>query len=288
MRALAEFVMRGRAQAALVALLCTFVPLISSAVVALVTLRRGPLDGSYIAIWAFLPPLVLTVVNPELLPFTFMDLCVMAALMGGAMVLRAGTVWSLALYGLGAIGVTGALVFAGTFPGFLAELVEALNQAQKEAIEASQRTDVDAVTFSATLMAGFVAIGIVLNALLALLIGRWWQALLYNPGGFRDEFHQLRLSKTQALVSFGLMALCLSQPNLGSWGIVAALPLLLVTTAIVHCGVFNRRMGIQWLILYYLLAFWPPMMWFTLLVGFVDAWLNIRGRFGPPPGPPAT
>lgn len=289
MRALAEFVMRGRVQAGMVALLCTFVPLISPAVVALVTLRRGLVDGAFIALWAFLPPVVYTVANPELLPYTFMELSALAGLIGGALLLRAGSHWSVALLGLISIGATGGFVFAGTFPDFVQELVTTFNQAQQEAVQATaqpgQEKALEIVEFSAVMIAGFVAVGISLNAFFALVLGRWWQSLLYNPGGFQQEFHQLRLSKTQTLICFGVTAICISQPNLSSWGLLAGLPLLMVATAVVHNAVTAKGMGVQWLILFYLLAFWPMIMWLTMLIGFVDAWLDFRSRFGTPPPP---
>jgi len=28
---------------------------------------------------------------------------------------------------------------------------------------------------------------------LSVFLGRWWQAVLYNPGGFKTEFHAFRL-----------------------------------------------------------------------------------------------
>ena len=58
MRALAAFIMRGRVQASLVALLGNLVPLVSPATVALVTLRRGAADGLLVLMWAALPLVV--------------------------------------------------------------------------------------------------------------------------------------------------------------------------------------------------------------------------------------
>jgi hypothetical protein len=61
MRGLAEFIMRGRWQALAVAVLGAGSLLfgwLSAAAVALVTLRKGVTDGSWLVLWALLPALL--------------------------------------------------------------------------------------------------------------------------------------------------------------------------------------------------------------------------------------
>ncbi len=61
MRALAEYVMRGRMQAVIVAAVATGSVLfawIGAAVVALVTLRKGTNQGLYVLFWALLPAFI--------------------------------------------------------------------------------------------------------------------------------------------------------------------------------------------------------------------------------------
>ena len=63
MRGLAEFIMRGRWQALAVAVLGAGSLLfgwLSAAAVALVTLRKGVTDGSWLVLWALLPALLAT------------------------------------------------------------------------------------------------------------------------------------------------------------------------------------------------------------------------------------
>ncbi len=277
MRALAEYVMRGRVQAATVALLCTFLPLVSPAVVALVTLRRGVVDGANIALWAFLPVVVFTVLNPALLPVTFISLSVLVALVGGAIVLKAGSFWPASVLGLAFIAATGGFVFGLSFPDYLNELIEALNSAQQEAIKASGVKDVEVTPFTHSLLVGVVAFAIAINALMALLIGRWWQAILYNPGGFQEELHQLQMSKTQSLFCLGLFGISFIQSSFWFWGLLAAIPLFMVSAAVVHHRVSQRKQGVQWLVLFYILAFAvQPILWVVLIFGFTDAWIDYR------------
>src|SRR5690606_38868442 len=58
-------------------------------------------------------------------------------------------------------------------------------------------------------LAGLMGAVHALMALVGLMIGRSWQAGLYNPGGFRDEFHRLRPSP---LAAGGLLVLTLFSP----------------------------------------------------------------------------
>ncbi len=71
MRAVAEYVMRGRNQALWVSVIGASTLMfswLSAAVLALVTLRRGPGDGVYILAWAVLPAGFLLAVFGEMGP----------------------------------------------------------------------------------------------------------------------------------------------------------------------------------------------------------------------------
>src|SRR5690606_2484533 len=201
MRALADFIMRGRAQAAVVAVLGAFVPLLSPSAVALVSLRRGGIDGAYLMAWAILPAVVIALASPDTLPMAFYSLCVLASVVGGAIVLRRENSWPLSVLGLVALSASGGLIFGWTFPEFNQALV-AEAESQARALEQAQRVaaETERPAITTALVVGLLAALIAMNALLALLIGRWWQAMLYNPGGFRAEFYEFRLGKNLALV----------------------------------------------------------------------------------------
>ena len=55
MRALAEFIMRSRITAILVALVGSWVPLLTQGTIGLVTLRKGWQEGILITMWSVLP-----------------------------------------------------------------------------------------------------------------------------------------------------------------------------------------------------------------------------------------
>lgn len=279
MRALAEYVMRGRVQAASVALLCTFLPLISPAVIALVSLRRGMADGANIALWAMLPVIVFTAMNPAVMPISFISFSVIVALIGGAIVLKAGMYWPASVLALLFLAATGGVVFGWSFPEYLDELIKTLNQAQQEAMKASgiAESEIQITPFTHGMLAGVVAFAIAINAIAALFIGRWWQGVLYNPGGFQKEMHRFQMSKTQSLFCLGVFCISFTEPSMTFWGLLAAIPLYMVAASIVHHRIAQKQQGVQWLILFYIVSIAvKPVFWIALVFGVLDAWMDFR------------
>ena len=118
------------------------------------------------------------------------------------------------------------------------------------------------------------------------MLARSWQAGLYNPGGFRKEFHGLRLSPAVAIVCAITMVV---GPILGLNAILlawaAGTPLVLAGLALVH-GVFARKQWSgNWLAMFYvaLVLLGPNLLMLLVVLAFVDSWLDIRGRI--PAGP---
>ncbi len=86
MRALAEFILRGRLQATAVALIGNWVPLLTPATVALVTLRVGRNNGLLILLWGVLPSLLL-------LGFSQIAPAVATAVVGGVVITYAAALF---------------------------------------------------------------------------------------------------------------------------------------------------------------------------------------------------
>lgn len=123
----------------------------------------------------------------------------------------------------------------------------------------------------------------------SLLLARWWQANLYNPGGYRAEFHNLRFDKRIALVV--LLVLGLMIVSSGLWAQLAADLLIvllamymLVGIALVHSVVTFKNAPKAILIALYLLLLFPattPQVAILLAsAGFADSWLDLRRRLG--------
>lgn len=285
MRALAEFIMRGRAQAAVVALLGSWFPLISPATVALVSLRRGAADGLQVLVWALLPALVALVASHLGPIMALATVAGLAAVYMAALLLRSSLSWAYSMMGLVAFSTLSALLLAVVVPDPVQALTEALGGVLKDVQTQAPEGVAQAVSLGEVFVVGLIAYVIALNGLLSLLLARWWQAVLYNPGGFQAEFHQLRLNMPQALACMAATLYCMTQSgDYHTWGNLFALPLLLVGIAIVHNAVKVLGVGGHWLVLFYLaVVFFSPFSVLLTIMAFVDTWINFRGRFKPGP-----
>ncbi|MGO2132686.1 MAG: hypothetical protein ACTH3D_07295 [Halomonas sp.] len=280
MQAIARWAMRGMPQAALIAAGAALVPLLfwfSSAVTALVVLRRGMAPALPVIIAAALPS-GWWWMRGDVIPLMSL---LMVLLM--AVVLRSRMRWSEALI-FGAIAGS-VLIQLGVFipPGGVTQVLELLRQSSPEVasrLTELSRDGVDLETFLTLLIGSVTGLLVVLVAVASLALARSWQAGLYNPGGFREEFHALRLAPRELLllVAVGIAASMLGFPALGA---LVAVPLLVAGIALIH-GIFGLK-GINglWLgALYVLLVTTWPMILIVLLAAMIDSFVDFRGRLG--------
>jgi hypothetical protein len=286
MRALAGFVMRGRREALLVAVVASVVPMffwVGSAAVGLFTLRRGGTEGGFVALWALLPCLVLA---------RFGEVVPAAAMIGiwlVAMVLRATRSWALTLlaasaiglvFGLGLLGAGGAYLEAvrTIAEGFIAEVGKRSGDpavaAQLQAPDTQQIASIFGFMLALTLVGCTV-------------LARWWQSALFNPGGFREEFHAIRFGSVPGLALVGAGAsLYLQGPAMQIWAQILMLPLLVAGIGLVHALVARRRVGGMLGLLYAALLLAPPVKYVVMGLAAVDAVANLRRLLGVAPPPP--
>ncbi len=278
MRALAEFIMRGRVQASLIALLASGLPLISPAAVALVTLRRGAFDGMLVMSWACMPMLLLvafTDMEPVFFLLGLASLIGYVVVVAVATLLRATMSWPVTLMAMVILSTLSAFVFLLLAPEVVLNVVKAINEAV-----AQTKADMPQHEFNQVLVMGLVAYAVSANTFFGLIMGRWWQALLYNPGGFQTEFHQLRLKSIPALMCLLATWYCLQDVDYRAWVNVFALPLLAAGAALIHYVVKARQLGRHWLVMFYLavMVFSPLLVPMLTVVVFLDTWLDFRSR----------
>ncbi|MCB1689305.1 MAG: hypothetical protein KDI33_12490 [Halioglobus sp.] len=286
MKGLAELVMRGRLQALLVVvagagslLFCW----ISAAALALVTLRKGAGPGLWLFMWALLPAGLLVYLFGDSGPLTLL-----AGTMVLAMVLR-NTV-SLPLTVLSAVGVgavTGLalLAFADAyleqmvayFSEFLASLEQQLTQGG-QAVELA-RPDTAQI-------AGMLGAGTATMSVLCLLLGRYWQAALYNVGGFGAEFKALYypVGVTSVLV-IAAVALYGLGLQYRTWAMICLIPLTFAGLALLHARAEMRGRGTGWLTGFYIAwLIFDPVKILVVLFAIADSWMNFRQRWSTGPG----
>ena len=281
MRALAEFVMRGRAQAIAVAALAVssqLLAIIGVAVVALVTLRRGAKDGLIVMAWAQLPALLFAVLYADI-----SSVMVLIGVTLAALILRATQSWPQALLMAVGVGVIAALLFSTVAGSYVVQWMASANQVFAELNRHGQQGGGQLPQLSALMVSGALGWGACSYVVLSLLLARWWQAMLYNPGGFRSEFHQLRLPPAMAL---GLLAAVVGVGSIGGdyafWAMIFTVPLALAGLALVHGVVGSRRLGRGVLIAVYLALLLIGWLKFALLVlALIDSFVNFRARITP-------
>lgn len=277
-RALANFIMRGRAQAILIAVL--IIPLIPQAALALVTLRRGALEGLMLLPWAILPTLVMLWGDEGIVALAVPSVVTLVGVFAGAMLLRLQAGWALAAVSLAGICLLSGGLYQLLFDSTVTQLLDQWIELQKQALDA-RGMDYDESQLNLPPNRDFIglgALGMGINMVLALVLGRWWQALLYNPGGFRQEFSQLRLTPLQALLCTAATALCLVNQNYRLWALIPALPLVLVSVAVAHQFAAVQRMGRTWLVIFYIALANMPFYLAIALLGLLDTWMDMRGR----------
>lgn len=288
MRALAEFIMRGRMQAGLVVVGSAALPLLfwlSAAAGSLVLLRRGLGDTFGIVALALLPAAAWWYFGE---PRT---LLLLLGTLGLAQLLRSSVSWRLVLMGSVLAGLAYALVLGEVFRTPIEAMAGELQKLMPQVLQSARPLSADEQARLGALLVpvltGLLAALLQIVSLLALVLGRYWQSLLYNPGGFADEFRALRLP---ALWAFALLAGLLLAPNLGAQMAMLAplcsVPLFFAGIALIHGLVAQGRLGRFWLVgLYVTLLLFMQLTYPLLMVlAIVDSLIDFRGRQTPKGG----
>ncbi|MGB1191499.1 MAG: hypothetical protein ACPG3T_01110, partial [Pseudomonadales bacterium] len=114
---------------------------------------------------------------------------------------------------------------------------------------------------------------------MSLLTARWWQAKLYNPGGFQQEFYQLRLSRANILVLVAGLVLFSIIEGYHQWAWLFAIPMIIVGIALVHALVALKQLSRPWLIGFYLLfVTFAPIVPLLMMAVIADSALDFRSR----------
>lgn len=282
MRALAEYIMRGRTQAALVVGLTAALPMlfwISAAGASLVLLRKGVNQSLGVIVWALVPaglwasygdPFVLLVIGGSLTL---------------AHVLRNSESWLWVLMTSLLVGLSSAGVLSVIFAASIAQLGEVLSEALP-AVFAAVWQDLSAdeqarlLELLVPVLTGLMAAVAQMLALAALVLARYWQAALYNPGGFGQEFRAIRLPVAiAALLVMGMLLAPRLSAQAGMIMPLCAIVLGLAGLAVVH-GLAARYRTSRFLLTgFYVGLFLFSQLLFPLLVilALADSVFDFRG-----------
>lgn len=272
MRWLAEYVMLGRRQAVIIVLLCGFFPLLyffSAATVALVVMRKGRNEGLLVLLWSLLPAGLLWAMGDTSLVFLLLGTYV------AAIVLRQTFSWQLVILLATVIGLLTQFSLL-LQPAYQAQLEAMVNDGLQAQLNQGGSTEYTAEQI-VDLLLSFYGAYHAFMVVICMMIGRWWQAMLYNPGGFRQEFHNLRFDPRVMVFMLGLiLAGLLDIPPLDGWLPLFCVAPMFAGLAVAHYTVAVKKLGASWLVLCYitLLMMWPAI----ILLGLADSVLDLRKR----------
>ncbi|MGI9211592.1 MAG: hypothetical protein ACR2HF_03900 [Methylococcaceae bacterium] len=132
------------------------------------------------------------------------------------------------------------------------------------------------------LMNGLVAVLYALSLIFSLLIARWLQSLIFNPGGFGPEFQTLRLP---VLFLISVATACVSASYflyslMLDWLMVITACYFIAGLSILHAVVTQRGLNTHWLIPPYaaLLILPQHTVLGLAVVGMIDSFVDFRRR----------
>lgn len=298
MQALARFIMHGRVQAigsvvslAILSLLVSPLAIFTTAGVALVTLVHGYREGLVNLVVA---TVILTV---------FTGVALSQAAIGLELALKFWLpAWFLASIVLTRQSMSLALVVAATLCCLLVlgfyfytdpavywyevidkQLLPMLKEAGMQ-IQEGPKSEKLWLFMSKIMTGSALALFLALQAI-SLLLARYWQALLYNPKGFGQEFRQLRFGKAAAGIILLVTVFAFTTTNelaLNLFFIVIVL-MMFQGLAVAHNLVAKCKLSSSLLIGMYVIMLFTLQhgalgLLFIALIGLLDNWLNLRFR----------
>ncbi len=299
--ALASFILKGRNQGVLAvtvfAILSFMMPLMvyfSAAALALIILKSGDREGGVviaaatlalgalgwivlsspyagisflIAVW--LPIWLLTTVHRR---YSRLDFTLLIASIVGIVLLCA-------IYILvGEPSQYWRLLFEEIVP----TLAEQTNRQQVEINELKQ-----ALELMAPYLTGMLISMTLIGLICSLMIARWWQAGLFNPGGFKTEFYRFSMHRNLTLVVVCAVVLSYATgdvygPFFRDAAVIASIPFFFQGLSVAHniSILTTNQLGSVWLIIFYtmLLLTLPQGLILVAVLGVADSWAHMRER----------
>ena len=275
---LASFIMRGRVQASAVAALGNALPLITPATIGLVALRKGFSEGGLICLWGLLPVFLTYFYSDSNQFFVLLTACNFLNILLVCGILRYRGDWEMTLVSLVIISIilmgSLLLIFQQDFEVLVQRLIEVFE-------EASRQTNIESLKIEKSSIAVFTTWTIVLNTFLGVAIARWWQSIIFNPGGFKKEFQGIRLNRKLLILIFSILILSSAIFNqYSNWAYLSIFPLVVGGLSLFHWLVNEKHLGKVPIIFTYvfMVLFTPFVILILALLGTVDSFYNVRQK----------
>ena len=264
-----------------------FVGIVALLIVSLVTLRKGPLPGLWVLVWASLPATALAFTGNVSLFISQVLMSLLIVWVFSAVLFRYDQ-WGKVLEVAALIGGMAVLVVHALKPDILTiwhGMIENYFKVLGETANINTlpvdklATLVDYLSHIAT---GLQAVFVTVSNLLVLFLARWWQARLFNPGGLQQECYSVRLGHATTWFLIVNFAAALFGQQLA----IDLLPVLVLPFVFAGLStVLSVSQGMQkrviWLgIIYLALFFMMPYVCIMLaLIGWSDSYFDYRRRF---------
>lgn len=297
LRRLTDFILQSRLQAMGVALIVAFIPIVGSlsvVIAAFVTLRKNVVEGFLVLLAASLP-ICLSLIGYSSAGYsTSFSIIILTLLVSNlltwvlAIILRQYSSWSLILQVTTLLGVIVVVAVHLMFPDvqnwwatqltdYFVKTLKASGQIDPDQANPDNALVVQVVGFAKQCATGYVVAFIALNAVMQLMLARWWQAVIYNPGGLHEELYQIRMGYAVSVLF--AITIVMSRNALS----IDILPVFYLTfglagISLAHCLFAKLKFGWFRLALLYiaiLLAGMAPVAWIALF----DTWFDFRKRF---------
>ena len=283
MRALARFAMRGHWHAVVLTvlgLICSTVisifGVISGSIVALVAMRIGWLSGLKLALTSVIFFCLFQFFMTGYTPLTALYISVIVlglpVLLGVALDSSSNQALPLLIVASGLILFSLAFrILTGDADQFWFQQINPILNALQEA-NGPILSEQAVVQISSQMHHIFLVL-IFLFYTAIIFLARWWQAELYNPGGFGFEFRVLRMPKS-ALYGVAIAGVMVALNTVSSFDVAFVTDCFIVLVllfsfqglAVVHAKIYTNNLPVGWLVGLYLLSVIVPQ-----LVGLVLA-----------------
>lgn len=288
---LAQIVDRNRLSAAFFVAAGLLVPLgvvFSAGVTSLVTLRRGWVDGLTVGLLGFgVIAGLLAFAGPTLDWGVLIQGALLVAVVAMAQLLRQMQALAAALWLALAFCLSGVLIYwmvaddpVGYWQRAFGQLLDQF-AARGGNLSDSERAMLDSLQWRGVTGHVFGCCFLMVSA--GLFIGRGWQAKLVNPGGFRQEFHWLRLGRGLALGSAAVFMASgiLQQDLLLNLAAVLIYVWMIAGFSVIHglVGVLELGSGWLWLVYGLTVLTWAgasPLFLVVPLAGLVNEFVDLR------------
>jgi hypothetical protein len=294
-----QFLLQSRFRAAALAAILMFFPIVrwvGWAILSLVTLRKGTAEGGVVLMGIVLSMIIMGVVvfNVQELPAGASVTVVLFSVVGIVLtsvwvwilsnVLRQYATWSsvlrVALWtGLGLITIA-HIAYADVTAWWMPLIKDNLVHMQASMPEVKFSPAI-LERIAAVMTGGYVAFTL-LAVLFSVLIARWQQARLYNPGGLRQELVAIRLGKLEVALAI-VMALWIVMGD--KVLVIDLLPVISLIFVLAGLSVAHWLMALlkkPWIAVVVFYVVWVLLFRYMMLVlislALLDGVVNIRER----------